>query len=146
MSYFLLNVTSFTLLQGRTIWAIFDCLLADSQWCSSMPFLTARDFHWDQQTLYVGLRSAMSFHSECYLVSTSSRMGPMSWLFSCSLLRAAIACTCLTSAHASTLWQWIHTFRQGCQGRASASFFGLDGAWEWSFTFVSAESSGWFVP
>jgi hypothetical protein len=39
---------SFTLLQGRTIWAILDHLSVDSQWCSSMPFLAARDFHWAQ--------------------------------------------------------------------------------------------------
>jgi hypothetical protein len=79
-----------------------------SHWCFSMPFLTARDFHWAQWLLYVGPQSVMSFNSEHCLVSTSSKMGPMSGSFSCSVLRAAaataaIACTCLMSADASTL-------------------------------------------
>jgi hypothetical protein len=46
--------TLFTLLWGRIIWAIFDQPSVDSQWHSSMLFLTVRDFHWAQYLSYVG--------------------------------------------------------------------------------------------
>jgi hypothetical protein len=64
--------------------------------------------------------------------STSCRMGPMSGSFNCSVLRvtgsqlaaamAAIVRTFFLSDRASTLWQWVHTSRQGRRDRASALF------------------------
>jgi hypothetical protein len=95
-----------------------------------MPFLTSSDYHWAQYLLYVGPWSALFFHSGHCLVPTSCRMGPISGSFSCSILRAtgsqlaaattALACTCFTSARASTLWQWVHSSWHGHLERASA--------------------------
>jgi hypothetical protein len=101
--------TSSTLLRGSYL----DHPLADSQFRSRTPFLTASDFHWVQYIFYVGLRSAMSFHSGHRPVSASCRMGPVSVSFRCSVLRtsgsqstagtADIARTCFICTHKSTL-------------------------------------------
>jgi hypothetical protein len=74
---------------------------------------------------YVGLWSTMSFHSGCGPASPSSKIGPMSWSFSWTILRAggsqqsvAIAVTphtCMTSATTSTFWQWAHSSRHAFQ-------------------------------
>jgi hypothetical protein len=71
----------------------------------------------------------MSFHSGRCPASIFSRMGPISWSFSCSLLTAAgsqlaaataaIPCTCLTSARASNLWRWLYSSWQGPREKAS---------------------------
>jgi hypothetical protein len=53
----------------------------DFQWCCSMPFLT-RDFHWAQSLFYMGLQSAMSFHSGHHPVFLQH--GPYVWSFICS--------------------------------------------------------------
>jgi hypothetical protein len=60
-------------------------------------------------------------------------MGPVFWLFSCSVLRvtgsqlavvtAAIAYTCLMSARASTLWQWVHLSWYGRREEALALLY-----------------------
>jgi hypothetical protein len=120
--------TSFPLLRGRTIWATYDRPSADSvavqcgkPYCEGFPL--------GPVNLYVGRRLVMSFHSRRCPASTSSRMGPTSGLFSCSLREAgshqavasaAIARTCLMSACASTFWQWIHSSQHGCREKASA--------------------------
>jgi hypothetical protein len=62
-------------------------------------------------------------------VSTFSRMGPVSWSFSCYVLRAAgsqpdaattaIDRTSITSSRSSTLWQLVHSSRHGHCERAS---------------------------
>jgi hypothetical protein len=105
---------SFILLRGRIIWAIRDCPSVNSQLRSSMPFLTASDFHWAQQPLYVGLRLAISFRS--------SHCPAFTWVAGSQLAAAtaAIDYTRLTSAHASTLQQWVHSSWQGHCERASA--------------------------
>jgi hypothetical protein len=96
-----------------------------------MPFLTARDSHWAQKLLYMGLRSVMTLHSGRCLVSTSSKMGPMLSLFSSVLMvagsepAAAIARTCLMSARALTLWQQVHSFYPGCRERGISIVFSL---------------------
>jgi hypothetical protein len=123
---------SFTVLRGRTIWVIFDRPSADSQWRSTVPSLMVRDFHWAHQLLYVGLRSAMSFHSGRCPVSTSSRMEPMSWSFSCPVLRApesqpaaataAVSCSCLMSAPLLYFVAWVHSSCRGGSEKSSTLF------------------------
>jgi hypothetical protein len=138
------------LLRGRITWTIFDHPSADSQWHSSMPF---------QLGISNGPNSFCTWgcdRSRRYPVSVSSWMGPMSWSFCCSLLKAAgsqpapataaVGRTCLTSACALTVWQWVHSPQHGRRERASALFVSsLDRAQKWSYTVASAKSCMRFV-
>jgi hypothetical protein len=69
-----------------TIWAVLVLPSADSQWRSSTPSLITRDFHWVQQLLQMGLRSALSFHSGRCPAFTSCSSCRSSSSASCSLL------------------------------------------------------------
>jgi hypothetical protein len=60
--------TLFTLLQGRTIWNIFDVPLVHSQLCSTIPFFTANSFHWASSFVH-GTLVGKYFHFGLHLVT-----------------------------------------------------------------------------
>jgi hypothetical protein len=71
--------TSFTLLGGRTIWSIFYQPSVDSQWPSSITFLTGIPL--GPVVFICGAQLAMYFYSGHCPASISSRMRPVSWSF-----------------------------------------------------------------
>jgi hypothetical protein len=114
--------TSFILHRGSTIQTILDRRAADFRWRSSMPFLTATDFQYAQLLLHVGLRSAMSFYLGAvrtllppeWSICPGRSVGVFSAVVSQSAASTAvITSSCLMSARASTVWQWVHFSRHG---------------------------------
>lgn len=97
------------MLQGRTIWAIFDRTSVNSQWRSTRSMR----FQFGPLTFIRGAPGSMPIHSDSRSDSASSSIGPMSGLFSSSVLRAtgtqpaavtaATARICLTPARTFTL-------------------------------------------
>lgn len=79
--------SSATLLQGRIILVILDHLSVDSQRHTCMPSLTARDFHWTKQLLYVRIWSAMSISDIQSLFLLE--FVPTFWSSSCFIHRVA---------------------------------------------------------
>jgi hypothetical protein len=119
-----------------------------------MPFLTERDFHWAQQLLYVGPRSAIYLYSGRRSVAISSRTGPMSWSFSSLLTSGWIPAGCGYSHNSSYLLDVCprHDFVEvGTLGivvekrHRHCCVFAL-GAPKWSLTLVGTGSIGRFIP